>query len=139
VQDDILSTIGDALSTLVVLAQYFFYAENFPQKNSSQRTLLWNTKCSLILTSSRFQVYYFLKLPFPICEVCFAKNARFLIPHCQIVNFTSSNCQLHIASATLPTFQIDFIFWAALFNNLIFYPMPKIHSFRTQTRFLWDL
>jgi hypothetical protein len=48
----------------------------------------------------------------------FCQNARFPIPHCQIVNFTSSNCCLHIASATLPTFQIDFIFWAAPFFKI---------------------
>jgi hypothetical protein len=35
------------------------------------------------------------------------------IAHCQITNSTLANCQLHIVSATLPTCQVDFIFWAA--------------------------
>jgi hypothetical protein len=67
------------------------------------------------LTSSLFQVLLFSQVAISYLLSTFCQNARFPIPHCQIVNFTSSNCQLHIASATLPTFQIDFIFWAAPF------------------------
>jgi len=43
---------------------------------------IWNTKCSLILTIWLFLVYYFLKLPFPICQLHFAKmlDSQFHIP-----------------------------------------------------------
>jgi hypothetical protein len=55
------------------------------------------------LTSLLFQIYYFLKLSFPICQVHFAKMldsqlhfAKSSTPHCQTVNSTLQviHCQL---------------------------------------------
>ncbi len=69
----------------------------------------WSLRCSKQYHTSTLPVLcYQLHIdPFPI-------------PHCQILNSMSWNCQLHIASATLSTCQIDFIFWVAL----IFFTLP---------------
>jgi hypothetical protein len=78
----------------------YLNVENLPLKISSQRTLLWNTKCSLVLTSSLFQVYYFLKLPFPICQIHFAKILDSQLSNCQlhIVKLLSPHCKCYIAN-----------------------------------------
>jgi hypothetical protein len=65
-----------------------------------------------------FDKFTFSDLLFPQVVISYlsstlCQNARFPTPLCQILNSTLSNCQLHIASDTLPTCQIDFIFWAA--------------------------
>jgi hypothetical protein len=72
-------------------------------------------KCSLILASLLFQIYYFLKLSFPICQVHFAKmlDSQFHIaksstPHClyYVGNSTLTHSQLHIAKSSTSHCQI---------------------------------
>jgi hypothetical protein len=70
---------------------------------------------------------------------CYFANSTLLIACCQTTNSTLANCQLHIVSATLLTFQVDFIFQVPpMFfklqtppppsQNLLVCSMSKIYS-----------
>ncbi len=131
-QDHILSTTGDALSTLVVLAQIFIFFKcwKFSEKNLFSKNIVMEYQMLTCFDKFTFSGLLFSQVAISYLSSTPCQNARFPVPHCQVINFTLWNCWLHIASATLPTFQIDVIFGQPLFKKFNILP-------NTLNSFLW--
>jgi hypothetical protein len=93
--------------------QMLTYFDKFTFSGSLFPQIAISYLSSTLCQNATFPIPHIPMLPTPHCLCYVAKLYMnpFPIPHCQIRNSTLSNCQLHIASITLSTCRIDFIFF----------------------------